>query len=111
MNINYGIVVAGVVLILAALVINGGPALSEGWWSSMLRHLVAAAFAIGGSLTILYAMGKMVREKDYLTLLALGAIVAKEMGYTTIPIVHCDVDGLPTDTHVDIDVQGRITMK
>ena len=42
-------------------------------------------------------------------ILVLGVVVAREMGYGTIPVVHCDVNALPMGGEVLIDSHGCIT--
>ncbi|MDX1431341.1 MAG: DUF126 domain-containing protein [Gammaproteobacteria bacterium] len=44
-------------------------------------------------------------------ILALGVVVARELGYPTIPVIHCDVDTLATGRRVRIrtdDGHGRV---
>lgn len=42
-------------------------------------------------------------------ILALGAIVAREMGYGCIPIIHCDVGRLPASGWVEVFEDGTVT--
>jgi len=42
-------------------------------------------------------------------ILALGVVVAREMGYGTIPVIHCDVSSLPGGGEVQIDAHGGIS--
>ena len=41
-------------------------------------------------------------------ILALGVVVAREMGYATIPVLECDVSALPPGARVRIDADGGI---
>lgn len=41
-------------------------------------------------------------------ILALGVVVAREMGYATIPVIQCDIDALESGRRVRIRAHGRV---
>ena len=71
MNLNYGIVVAGIVLVLASLAVYGGYNLADGWVRDLplqYRRWFSLAMGVGGCLTVVYGLYSMKRDKDYLSL-------------------------------------------
>jgi predicted aconitase with swiveling domain len=89
---DHGADIAGTILVLSATV--GSSSSSAVMLELLFNGRAPAALLLG--------------EPD--AILALGVIVAGEMGYRTIPVLKSDGTGLATGMQAEIDADGRISV-